>query len=306
MNRRAFSTLGCPGVGLDEVIRLARTGPCDGVELRCAAGQPVHPGMPDAEADEVAAHLAAAGLDIVCLASYVQVAADSADVMEDLAGHLRLAARLGAPHVRVFGGGAGRREGRRERAVRCLSRAAPLAAQLGVDVLLETHDEFLTGAQVADVLDAVGSPAVGSVWDAVNPWRAGEAPDRTAALLGPWIRHVQLKDVASPTDLRPVLPGHGVLPLATVVEQLRQLGYRGWISLEWERAWYPEAAPLDRALTAFHHVLDTFEPPADTSSSPAGPTPPGRPADLESPRRGAPMPSLPSPLPSPFRGGCHD
>ncbi|MEV8060316.1 sugar phosphate isomerase/epimerase family protein [Streptomyces antimycoticus] len=278
MNRRAFSTLGCPGSGLDEVVRLARTGPCDGVELRCAAGQLAYPGMPDAEADAVAAHLAAAGLDIVCLASYVQVAADRADVMEDLAGHLRLAARLGAPYVRVFGGGADQPEGRRDRAVRCLSRAAPLAGQLGVDVLLETHDELLTGAQVADVLEAVGSPAVGSVWDAVNPWRAGETPDRTAAVLGPWIRHVQFKDVATPTDLRPVLPGHGILPLAAVVEQLHRLGYQGWISLEWERAWYPEAAALDRALTAFHHVLDTLDPPADTPPSPAGPTPSGRPA----------------------------
>ncbi|WP_079159354.1 sugar phosphate isomerase/epimerase family protein [Streptomyces griseus] len=278
MNRRAFSTLGCPGAGLDEVVRLARTGPCDGVELRCADGQLAYPGMPDAEADRVAAHLASAGLDIVCLASYVQVAADGADVVEDLAGHLRLAARLGAPCVRVFGGGADRPEGRRERAVRRLSQAAPLAARLGVDVLLETHDEFLTGAQVTDVLEAVASPAVGAVWDAVNPWRAGETPDHTAAVLGPWIRHVQFKDVATPTDLRPILPGHGVLPLAAVTEQLHRLGYQGWISLEWERAWYPRAARLDHALTAFHHVLDALDPLADTPPSPAGPTPSGRPA----------------------------
>ncbi|MEK8169566.1 TIM barrel protein [Streptomyces sp. M19] len=106
------------------MVRLARTGPCEGVELRCAAGELTYPGMPDSEADAVAARLAAAGLDIVCLASYVQVADDRADVAEELAAHLRLAARLGAPAVRVFGGGADRPEGRRDRAVRCLSRAA--------------------------------------------------------------------------------------------------------------------------------------------------------------------------------------
>ncbi|RFU86847.1 sugar phosphate isomerase/epimerase, partial [Streptomyces triticagri] len=161
----------------------------------------------------------------------------------------------------VFGGGADRPQGRRERAVRRLAAAAPLAAELGVDVLLETHDEFLTGAQVAEVLAEVDSPAVGAVWDAVNPWRAGEPPDRTATLLAPWLRHVQLKDVAGPADLRPVLPGRGVLPLSAVVEQLHRIGYRGWLSLEWERAWYPEAAPLDEALTAFHQQLDTFSTP---------------------------------------------
>ncbi|RII15952.1 fructoselysine 3-epimerase [Streptomyces sp. YIM 130001] len=288
-NPRAFSTLGCPGADLDEVTRLAGAGPTSGVELRCAPGQLAYPGMPDGEVDALRTGLAAAGLHLVCLASYVQVAADRTDVTENLAEHLRLAAGLGAPAVRVFGGGADRPDGRRDRAIRALASVTGLAGQLGVDVLLETHDEFLTGAQIADVLEAVGAPEAGAVWDAVNPWRAGEAPERTAALLAPWLRHVQLKDVGAPTDLRPVLPGQGVLPLADVVGHLHRLGYEGWISLEWERAWYPEAAPLDRALAAFHQVLDGLEPPADTprtGSSPAGAGPTtaaGRPADPTGP-----------------------
>ncbi|WP_405411216.1 sugar phosphate isomerase/epimerase family protein [Streptomyces rubiginosohelvolus] len=256
MNPRAFSTLGCPGADLDEVVRLARTGPCSGVELRCAEGQLTHPDSDPAEADRIAGALRRADLAVPVLASYVQVAADGPDVVEQLARHIALAARLGAGQVRVFGGGAGLPRGRRERAVRHLAAAAPLAVAAGVGIALETHDEFLTGAEVAEVLEAVGSPAVGAVWDAVNPWRAGESPERTAELLGPWLRHVQLKDVASPTDLRPILPGRGVLPLGDVLEQLRRLGYDGWISLEWERAWYPEAAPLAEALPAFHRVLD--------------------------------------------------
>ncbi|MFE7137242.1 sugar phosphate isomerase/epimerase family protein [Streptomyces sp. NPDC057644] len=256
MNPRAFSTLGCPGADLDEVVRLARAGPCTGVELRCAYGQLVHPELDPAAADRLAETLHRAGLAVPVLASYVQVAADEPDVVERLARHIALAARLGAGQVRVFGGGTERAAGRRERAVRQLAEAAPIAEAAGVGIALETHDEFLTGAEVAGILEAVGSPAVGAVWDAVNPWRAGEAPERTAELLGPWLRHVQLKDVASPTDLRPVVPGRGVLPLGGVLAQLRRLGYAGWISLEWERAWYPEAAPLAEALPAFHRVLD--------------------------------------------------
>lgn len=256
MNPRAFSTLGCPGAGLDEVVRLARAGPCSGVELRCAPGELIGPDTSPADADRLAGALRRAGLGVAVLASYVQVAADGPDVVGRLARHIALAARLGAGQVRVFGGGAEQPDGRGERAVRHLSRAAPIAEAAGVGIALETHDVFPTGAEVAAVLEAVGSPAVGAVWDAVNPWRAGEDPDRTAELLGPWLRHVQLKDVASPTDLRPVLPGRGVLPLAGLLDQLRRLGYRGWISLEWERAWYPEAASLAEALPAFHRVLD--------------------------------------------------
>ncbi|MFJ6985887.1 MULTISPECIES: sugar phosphate isomerase/epimerase family protein [unclassified Streptomyces] len=257
MNPRAFSTLGCPGADLDEVIRLARAGPCSGVELRCTEGESVHPDLDPEEADRIAGALRRAGLAVPVLASYVQVAADEPDVVDRLVRHIALAARFGAGQVRVLGGGAGDPHGRRERAVRHLARAAPVAEAAGVGIALETHDVFLTGAEVAAVLESVGSPAVGAVWDAVNPWRAGESPERTAALLGPWLRHVQLKDVASPTDLRPVLPGRGALPLGDVLAQLRRLGHQGWISLEWERAWHPEAAPLAEALAAFHQVLDT-------------------------------------------------
>ncbi|PWS43451.1 sugar phosphate isomerase/epimerase, partial [Streptomyces sp. ZEA17I] len=107
MNPRAFSTLGCPGAGLDEVVRLARNGPCSGVELRCLKGQLVHPESDRAEVDHIAGALRRAGLAVPVLASYVQVAADGPYVVEQLARHIALAARLGAGQVRVFGGGAG-------------------------------------------------------------------------------------------------------------------------------------------------------------------------------------------------------
>ncbi|MFD6096046.1 sugar phosphate isomerase/epimerase family protein [Nocardiopsis flavescens] len=257
MNGRAFSTLGCPGADLEEVVRLADAGGrCTGVELRCAPGQVVTPETGAEDARAVAARLAGAGLEAVCLASYVHVASADPAVPGALRGHLRLARDLGASHLRVFGGGSGHPRELREQAVRTLAGAAAAAEEAGVGIALETHDSFLGGAAVADVLGAVGSPAVGAVWDAVNPWRAGEEPARTADLLGPWLCHVQLKDVASAHDLAPVPPGRGALPLGGVLDALDGLGYRGWTSLEWERAWYPGAAPLEDALAAFHRVLD--------------------------------------------------
>jgi sugar phosphate isomerase/epimerase len=253
VNPRAFSTLGCPDADLAEVVELARIDPCTGIELRCAPGQLAEPDMPDADADALAARLRRAGIAVVCLATYVGIAS-RADV--DLTRHLRLAARLGAPFVRVFGGHDEDGDGRRDRALERLGTAADLARETGVDVALETHDLFPTGADVADLLTTVGSPHLGAVWDALHPWRVGEPPARTAELLGPWLRNVQFKDVASAADRAPVLPGHGVLPLGEVMDLLRRLGYDGWISLEWELAWYPDAAPLREALRAFHDVLD--------------------------------------------------
>jgi sugar phosphate isomerase/epimerase len=129
-----------------------------------------------------------------------------------------------------------------------------------VRILLETHDAFQTGRAVADVLSRVRAAAVGALWDVVNPWRAGEPLAETAAALRPWLAHVQVKDVASVHDLAPVLPGAGAVPIEDFAAQLRRLRYSGWISLEWEAAWFPDAAPLTDALVALRTLeISTWE-----------------------------------------------
>jgi sugar phosphate isomerase/epimerase len=43
--QHAFSTLGVPGLPLDAVLALATDHGYDGIELRCAEGEPVHPDL---------------------------------------------------------------------------------------------------------------------------------------------------------------------------------------------------------------------------------------------------------------------
>ncbi|MGW5636550.1 sugar phosphate isomerase/epimerase family protein [Streptomyces sp. NPDC003832] len=256
MNRLAFSTLGCPEATLAEVIEAARGSGITALELRCAPGQLIAPDSTDGQVGHLRAALRDAGLTVVCLASHVRLT-EAPGQGRLLERALEQAALLGAPYVRVFGGDGGvTRAERRERAVRTLAAAVPWAEELGVAVLLETHDSFLTGRLVADVLTRVGSPAAGAIWDVVNPWRAGEDVPSTARSLAPFLKHVQLKDVAGPGDLRPVLPGEGTVPLGEALDALDRIGYRGRLSLEWERAWYPDVAPLTEALPAFRALLD--------------------------------------------------
>lgn len=255
MNPLAFSTLGCPDADTAQVIGLARDHDISSLELRCAQGQLIAPDSAPEDVARLAATLDGAGLRVVCLASYVRLTG-GADQQRLLSDVLDRATALGAPAVRVFGGETGEPpDDELRRAVRTLADAAPYAEDLGVSILLETHDAFLTGDRVARVLEAVDSPAIGAVWDVVNPWRAGEPVDETARRLAPWVRHAQLKDVATPADLRPVLPGQGTVPLGNMLRALRRIGYAGPLSLEWERAWYPDVPPLDEALTAFRALL---------------------------------------------------
>jgi sugar phosphate isomerase/epimerase len=251
--RLAFSTLGVPGASLNEVITLARDTGYSGVELRCADGEPLRPDTPIPLARAIGRQFADAGISVVCVCSYVRIARPDGDPVGEALRHVELAAALRAPFVRVFGAV----DGQEDAPKYAVERLGALAGQLdgAVSVLLETHDALLTGAVVGDVLGQVDSPRIGALWDFVNPWRAGEDPADTAERLAPWLRHVQVKDAASTTDLAPVLPGTGAIPIREALAQLDRIGYTGWLALEWERMWYPDAAPLSDALAAFRAFL---------------------------------------------------
>jgi len=253
--RLAFSTLGCPGDPVERIIDIARDASAGAVELRCCAGEPVFPDCDRATLHGVRSRLASAGLAVACLAGYAEVGG-RVDPLPALRWQVVAARELGAPYVRVFGSADGGPDAR-DLAIARLRTAAAAIDGTDVTILLETHDAFPTGAAVADILGEVGSAQVGAIWDVVNPWRNGEEPQETLTALGPWLRHVQLKDVSSPSDLTPVLPGAGAIPIRRVLGLLDDVGYDGWLSLEWERAWYPSIPPLPVALARLTAVLDS-------------------------------------------------
>ncbi|WP_369036035.1 MULTISPECIES: sugar phosphate isomerase/epimerase family protein [Streptomyces] len=255
----AFSTLGVPGLPLPDVLRLATAHGYHGVELRTHPEEPVHLGLTLAERADVAAEFKASGVEILGLAGYVRVAAPGADepVLADLRALLELARDLGAPFVRVFPGG-GTEQSPEEAdaaAARRLGTAAEYAADLGVRILLETHDSHRTGAAAIRVLGPVGHRQVGALWDVMHTWLGGEQPSESYAALAPHLGYVQVKDIASAEDTTPLALGAGVLPLSECVEVLSRHGWDGWLCWEYEKRWYEAAAPLEGLLGAGHDHL---------------------------------------------------
>ncbi len=253
--RRAFSTLGCPDLGLDAVLDLAAARGVDGVELRALEGRLDLPALL-AERDGTPAALAArlgprAGRVAVLSTSLTLATAGPAEREEFLA-FVPWAEGLGVRWLRVFdGAGPG--------------GLAPLLATIGwwrerrraegwgCDLLVETHDTLFTGAAIAEFGAASGGAAV--LWDTFNTWlKGGEDPRRTWELAGPHVRHVHVKDaVRRPSERFPwtyVAPGEGEFPFAALLEVLRRDGFAGPVSLEWERLWHPYLGPLADALTA--------------------------------------------------------
>ncbi|MEU7056179.1 sugar phosphate isomerase/epimerase family protein [Streptomyces sp. NPDC046197] len=250
----AFSTLGVPGLPVPDVVRLAAAHGYHGVELRAHPEEPVHPGLGPGQRDEVAAEFKAAGVEVLGLAGYVRVAApgDDGTVVAEIHELLELARALGAPYVRVFPGGVPEQPRQEADAVaaRRLGTAAEYAADLGVRILLETHDSHRTGADVMRVLGLVGHRQVGALWDVMHTWLGGEQPSDTYAALSPYLGYVQVKDIASADDPTPLPLGSGVLPLVECVELLSRHGWDGWLCWEYEKRWYEAAPPFTDLLGA--------------------------------------------------------
>ena len=250
----AFSTLGVPGLPIPDVVRLAATHGFHGVELRAHPEEPVHPGLTLTQRADVAAEFKAAGVEILGLAGYTRVAApgEDAPVLAEIRELLDLARDLGAPFIRVFPG-AGTEQSPEEAeaaAARRLGTAAEYAADLGVVILLETHDSHRTGADAIRILGPVGHRRVRALWDVMHTWLGGEQPAETYAALCTQLGYVQVKDIASAEDRTPLPLGAGVLPLAECVEVLSREGWDGWLCWEYEKRWYEAAAPLEGLLGA--------------------------------------------------------
>jgi sugar phosphate isomerase/epimerase len=246
--RRAFSTLGCAELPLSAVVRRATAGGWQGIELRSAPDSAVHVGLSKSERADIRGMLRDAELTPLAIASYVEIddpQATDETVVADLLRHVQLASDIGAPYVRVFPGGPSH-DGASLRRLASVGRA--LDDHPGVTVALESHDSCSRGRDIRVLLDAVGHPQIGAIWDIQHPWRAGEAVQETLESLRPYLAYIQITDARGLDDPTPALLGRGVLPLREVYDVLRADNYDGWISLEWASYWYPQAAPFDAAL----------------------------------------------------------
>lgn len=165
-----------------------------------------------------------------------------------------LAARLGADFIRIFA--FWRDEAPAPEIVAGeIDVIAAITAQAGVDVLVEngTFSTVGQGSDLARLLDLVGRPDVGALWDPGNVLNGGwpESIDTGVRALASRIRHVHVKNPHRQTDgsLRyGELPG-GEIHWADHIATLAALGYDGVLSLETH--WRTNRALIGRAALDF-------------------------------------------------------
>ena len=260
------TTLGCPTWTLDEILARLPGWGYDGVELRGLGPdldltQSPHFATP-AAIQKSRGLFANAGLELCALDTSCTLSeadpASRAQQLDDGRRGIDLAAALGIPFVRVFGGGDGQdRVEAARRVADALDTLGDYAASAGsVAVTLETHDAFSTGRQAAEALVQVTSPAAGALWDLHHPYRQGESPAETFAALAPYLRTTHVKD-SLPGGTYCLL-GDGDVPIPEMLGLLAGGGYDGWITLEWEKRWIPALLDPDIAFPQYAAKLREY------------------------------------------------
>ncbi len=260
----AFSTLGCPDWTFEHAAEQAAANGYAALEVRVLDGQIIPSDLAPQRRREMQAVLDRTGVEIIALGLSTRFTSPDANAraanLEELRRYIELAEDMGVPMVRTFGGNI--EDGSTlDQAIgwvaENLSAVAPFAEQHNVTVLLETHDAFCRGAEVARALQPVDSPNIAAVWDVHHPFRMGESIEDTWHLIGARTHHVHIKDAR----LRPdgswqlVLLGEGEVPCHDVLKLLAHEGYQGAISAEWEKKWHPEIEEPEIALPQHAQVL---------------------------------------------------
>ena len=243
MIKLATMTSVCPDWNLDQIVEGMTRHGYRGLEPRVGWGHAagLELDMPALEREAVRKRIEQEGLAICCVATGARFATPDPEELdkhiEETRRAIDLAADLGAPVIRTFGGarGGGELHGIVHRTAEAYKRVMDQAQEKGVIVLMETHDEWCVSAQVRAVVEKVDHPNLRVLWDLMHPQRFMERPEETMRTIGHLTAHLHAHDGRyESVDGRIVTVGlgEGDLDHATPLRLLNGAGFDGYFSVE--------------------------------------------------------------------------
>lgn len=182
---------------------------------------------------------------------------------------IQLASNLGASVIRIYGGKFIKGKDslwdeKKAMLVDTLRELGNFAGRYNVTLAVETHFNTMTDTahSAANIIEKVDHKNVGVLYDQPNlSFQGTEDYKEAIKLLSGHIVYVHVKDfvfkgedkkfVASAVETvkkteRNVvsrIPGQGIIPWKEILKLLKEIGYRGALSLEYERRWHPQDLP---------------------------------------------------------------
>lgn len=253
----SFSTVMCMDLKAEQIADMCVRHGLDGIEIRLD-GKATDFNGEILKSRNIAVPIVGTS---VCLKGY------SPEAVAEAGERIDLASSLGAMGIRLFLGNFAARRDAEISPLDCggivtaLREICDIGERKGVTVCVETHNEYATGKALFELKKAVARDNLKFIWDIIHPIEDGETPAETWQYIGSDIAHVHIKDGRDRQDpmwhdflYTPL--GDGTLPIADVIEILKENAYDGFLSLEWEEAWREELRALNMDCDS---VLDSFK-----------------------------------------------
>ncbi|TAH72740.1 MAG: sugar phosphate isomerase/epimerase [Anaerolineaceae bacterium] len=213
-------------------------------------------------------------LEVSCIVSYASDYNLEDDkkrmtAIEECLRCIDIAYILGAKYIRIYGGtfldGDMRFDEKREILVRTMRLLADKAAPFEINLVLENHfNTMTTGPQITyDIVKEINRENVGILYDQANiGFLSGEDYKKCIEIQKDKIYYVHVKDFIFKSNSREFvggsvthvkeedravvtkIVGEGIVPWKEILQRLKEIGYSGYLSLEYERRWHPMDIPI--------------------------------------------------------------
>ena len=264
----SFSTIACPDFDWSDIYSMAKDLGFDGIEIRGIGDEISAVKAQPFKEDKLAAtlkKLAELRLEIPCLDTgcFLKIESEHDNVIREVTDYIKLASKLSTPYVRILAdeGPEPVSDVDEDYVVGVLKELAAVAEEYEtVTLLVETNGVYSDTMRLKRLLDKTGSPKVAALWDIHHPYRyMGESPEETIRNIGSYIRHVHVKDsVMVNGEPQYKIMGEGDMPLTAVFEALKELGYSGYISLEWVKRWARNLQDAGIVFPQFAHYMEKY------------------------------------------------
>lgn len=264
----AFSTVSCPKWDFQTILARAQEYGYHGVEIRGFLNESLLTASNVFLTDpaKIRREFESAGIAIACLSSSIAYTGNKkkdSQIATELKAYVDTAASIGSPLVKIFDTQVKPGQSRQSAAVAIGDWLTPLgdyAADRDVTIVIENALSFRNAKEMWTILDRLRHPAIACCWDVFNAALVGESPFVSVPTLNSRIAFAQIKDAkfgqlgASYCKL-----GAGDVAGEKFITRLRGVGFDGFVSVEWEKAWLPNLAEPEEILPDAIKTLKAWE-----------------------------------------------
>lgn len=254
----ALSTVACPEWDFDTLAGKAKALGYDGVEVRGFLNESVLTASNIFLTDpaKIKALFKYHGVEIACIASSIAFTGKNkkrdAQLADDCRRYIDLAGAVGCGIVKIFDTQVWPGQTRAGAGVVFGDWLEPLgdyAADRGVLLVVENALSYRSSKELWLILDRLQHPAIACAWDVFNAALIGESPFVSVPTLNSRIAYAQVRDAKlGPLGATFCKMGEGDVQVQKFLSRLKGIGYEGYVTFEWEKAWLPGITGPDESL----------------------------------------------------------